>query len=231
MKAVSYLRVSTEAQATDDRNGYDRQRQLIQAYADKNDITIIKEYKEAFTGTENDRPVFTEMLDYLLKNGAKTILIESFDRFTRDVSKGMQLVYYLVGKELDLINCATGANVTQDVKGHPTQKATVQFMAVVAELESSLIKYRLAKGRRAASEKAGFYVAGAKAIYTARFKNRLKELKKKMTHKAISEKLNREGKTTAMGQEWNESRVAAVLNILCKKDNQKQAKRRTVKKK
>lgn len=69
------------------------------------------------------------------------MLIESFDRFSRETSAGMQWVYYLAAKDIDLINCATDSNITKDVQGHPTQKFMVKIMLDVAELERDLNVY------------------------------------------------------------------------------------------
>ena len=59
--AVGYLRVSSKGQIKG--HGFARQKDEIQADAKKNGYKIIHWYKEAYTGTEEDRPEFIRMVE------------------------------------------------------------------------------------------------------------------------------------------------------------------------
>ncbi len=70
--AVGYLRVSSKGQIKG--HGFARQKDEIQAYAKKYGYKIIQWYKEAYTGTEEDRPEFIRMVEDLLSNGCRMII-------------------------------------------------------------------------------------------------------------------------------------------------------------
>src|ERR1700679_4234672 len=84
--AYAYLRVSGKGQIAGD--GFPRQREAIQRYADANGITIVKEFtEEGVTGTADweDRPSFAEMMAVLMSNGTQTVLVENLSRLARDL--------------------------------------------------------------------------------------------------------------------------------------------------
>ena len=83
-KAIIYARVSTKEQ---DKEGFSipAQIKLLSDYALKNDITVIKEFKDTETAKKAGRSGFNEMLQFLKKNkDVKTILVEKTDRLYRN---------------------------------------------------------------------------------------------------------------------------------------------------
>src|SRR5665213_1243873 len=86
--AVAYFRTSSAANVGDDKDSRERQRLAVQAYADKHDLAIVQEYYDAAvkgSETVGNRPGFAEMIAYMSSNGARTILVESVSRFSRDL--------------------------------------------------------------------------------------------------------------------------------------------------
>lgn len=78
-----YVRVSGESQLDDD--GFPRQIQACREYASRHDLKIAKIFREeAVSGTEEtvNRPAWAAMMDELLANGVRTILIERLDRLS-----------------------------------------------------------------------------------------------------------------------------------------------------
>jgi len=209
-KAVVYLRVSGRQQADDGKTGFQRQEEAVREYASKNNYQITATYRETYTGTEYTRPTFKQMVTDLLTDGVRTILVESFDRFSRETATGMQLVYYLAAREINLINCANDINVTEDVKGHPTQKFMVRMMAEIAELERDLSVYRLRKGRDIASERLGHRVEGPPSQYSREFRDTLKALHCSMSWNQVADFLNKQGETTCNDEPWTGPRASAV---------------------
>jgi hypothetical protein len=66
-----------------------RQRTAIEAFARRAGFTIVGEYYDAaVSGADpvDKRAGFAEMLQHLASNGAKTIIVESPDRFARDLA-------------------------------------------------------------------------------------------------------------------------------------------------
>jgi Resolvase, N terminal domain len=87
-KAVAYLRTSSRTNVGADKDSDKRQRAAIEAYAKTADYEIAEEfYDAAVSGADpvSERSGFAEMLERLMSNGAKTIIVESPDRFARDL--------------------------------------------------------------------------------------------------------------------------------------------------
>src|SRR5678815_2989199 len=87
--AVAYLRTSSPTNVGADKDSDKRQRVAIEAFAKRAGFTIVGEYYDkAVSGADriDQRPGFAEMLRELAANGAKTILVESPDRFARDLA-------------------------------------------------------------------------------------------------------------------------------------------------
>jgi DNA invertase Pin-like site-specific DNA recombinase len=86
--AVAYLRTSSAANVGTDKDSDKRQRAAIEGFAKSNGFKIMDEYYDAaVSGADavNERPGFIKMLERLAANGAKTIIVESPDRFARDL--------------------------------------------------------------------------------------------------------------------------------------------------
>lgn len=223
-KAVSYLRVSGLGQV--DGSGFERQRDTIAAWCRQNRVELLREYQEkgvSGTTTETDRPAFQEMVSDLLSNGCKTIVIESLDRFARDLCVQMQLLAYVKSKGLTLISALTGDNITEDMDADPMRKAMVQIQGVFAELEKSLLVRKLRKARTS-KKAAGEKVEGPKFYGEfegeAEIVERIKALRRKprggerLSYAAIAEKLNAEGVPTRNGGPWRPSTVQQI----CKRE-------------
>jgi DNA invertase Pin-like site-specific DNA recombinase len=85
-KAVAYLRTSSAADVGQVKVSDKRQMAAITTFARANEYEIVDTYYDAaVSGADplTDRSGFTEMLRRLATNGAKTIIVESPDRFAR----------------------------------------------------------------------------------------------------------------------------------------------------
>ncbi len=153
--AVGYLRVSSKGQIRG--HGFERQRDEIRRYAKKHGYKIIEWYKEAYTGTEMDRPEFLRMVEDLLSNGCRTIIIECMDRFGRRSMVSEQLLALLIRKDIAMISAMTGQNVTEDMQDEndPWKKFIVQIQNNIAELDKRLLVHKLRKAREAKRTKTG----------------------------------------------------------------------------
>ena len=83
ISVFAYLRVSSNGQVKG--HGFQRQEETISGFAAENGFTVVETFRDAFTGTEADRPEFNRMVATILGNGVHTILVESLDRLARDV--------------------------------------------------------------------------------------------------------------------------------------------------
>ena len=80
----------------------------------------------------NDRPGFTEMLERLLSNGARTILVESPDRFARDLMVQLAGHDMLKAKGITLIAASAPTFFVEDT---PTAVLVRQVLGAVAQFE------------------------------------------------------------------------------------------------
>ena len=216
-QAVGYLRVSGKSQL--DGNGPDRQEELIRAFAAKNGIEVTKCYTEAYTGTEADRPVFSEMLADLLTNGCRTIIVECLDRLARDLIVQMGLLNMLIEKGVTLISAMTGEDVTAGVQDDPMRKAMIQIQGVFSELEKALLVRKMSKAK-AAIRATGVKCDGRKSygekdgeqaiLDRVRVLRRKPRLGVKLTWEEVAAALNAEGLRNRAGREWTRQNLHKV---------------------
>ncbi len=153
-QAVAYCRVSSTGQQRNG-TGLDRQEEIIAAYAEQVGYELIQVYQEAMTGTDTDRPVFTQMLADILSNGCRVVIVERLDRLARDLGVQLQLVGLFSSKDLTLISADTQQDVTAAFSGDPMLKAMIQVQGVFAELDKSILVAKLRKAREAKKAKTG----------------------------------------------------------------------------
>lgn len=102
-QAVAYLRTSSAANVGADKDSDKRQRAAIGAFAKRAGFSLVGEYYDAaVSGADpvNQRPGLVEMLQHLATNGAKIIIVESPDRFARDLA--VQLAGHDMLKDLGI---------------------------------------------------------------------------------------------------------------------------------
>ena len=221
-KAVAYCRVSSTGQQRNG-SGLDRQEEIITAYTEQAGYEIIQVYQEAMTGTDTDRPVFTQMLADILSNGCRIIIVERLDRLSRDLGVQHQLVVLLCGRGITLISAAEQQDVTAAYSGDPMLKAMIQVQGVFAELDKSMLVAKLRKAREAKKAKTGrcegrkpygFFEGEEKVV------KRIKQLHRKprggtrLGPYQIARILNKEGWHTRKATEWRGSQVSFILKRL-----------------
>jgi len=218
--AVGYLRVSSKGQIRG--HGFERQRDEIRRYAKKYGFKIIEWYREAYTGTEHDRPEFLRMVEDLLSNGCRTIFIECMDRFGRRSMVSEQLLALLIRKDIAMISAMTGQNITKDVQDEndPWKKFIVQIQNNIAELDKRLLVHKLRKAREAKRAKTGrcegrkpygYYPGEDEAIKRIKELRRKPHGEKRKGYRAIAKQLNKEGIPTRSGVPWSDSQVKSIL--------------------
>ena len=89
-KATAYIRTSSAANVGSDKDSDKRQRVAIDAFAKTAGYNIVAEfYDAAVSGADPvaEREGFAAMLERIAGNGVRTILVESPDRFARDITR------------------------------------------------------------------------------------------------------------------------------------------------
>jgi DNA invertase Pin-like site-specific DNA recombinase len=222
MKAYGYLRVSSKGQI--DKDGFERQRDVINKFAAESKIDIPLFYEEkGVSGTkgEEDRPAFQEMITDILSNGVRAIIVERLDRLAREYVVQEQLLIYLASKGIVLFNASTGENITTVINSDPMKKAIIQIQGVFAELEKSLLVKRLKKARIRKKEETGKCegTKGWDEIDPVRKEEVLKlvrHLRRKprgggaqKSYQQVANHLNAEGIKTLRGGAWSPQLVRA----------------------
>jgi DNA invertase Pin-like site-specific DNA recombinase len=215
--AFAYLRVSSKGQIKG--HGFDRQSETVEEFAKQNGYSIKATFRDAFTGTEADRPEFNRMVATILGNGVLTILVESLDRLARDVMVQSLLLAKLAQHGITLINCVTGEDVTASMSEDPMRKALIQIQSVFSELEKSRLVGKLRRARQAKKEATG-KCEGRKAFgekpgeeETVEMMRSLRRKRngKQLSFAKIAATLNERSVPTRTGAIWQ---VTTVRNIL-----------------
>lgn len=79
-----YCRVSTKGQAKDGNSLDAQEQEILSRYSD----ALI--YKEAYTGTTTDRPVFNEVIQQMQENDM--LVVSKLDRLARNTEEGIKIV-------------------------------------------------------------------------------------------------------------------------------------------
>lgn len=103
MNVAVYYRVSTVAQAADDRYGLEAQRVDVEKYCKENDLTIIKEFvDDGYSGATINRPALTELLGSDITNPPfEAVVSAKTDRIARNSELYYFISYNLKKKKLN----------------------------------------------------------------------------------------------------------------------------------
>jgi DNA invertase Pin-like site-specific DNA recombinase len=152
VKVVAYMRTSSRANAGEDKDSEKRQRAAITAFAKANGYEIAEDdfyYDAAVSGVDQvaERPGFSAMLNRIASNGVRTILIESPDRFARDLTVQLTGHDFLRSLGVELIPTTAPDYFVEDT---PTAVLVRQVLGAIAQFEkSSLVaKLRAARERK-----------------------------------------------------------------------------------
>src|SRR4029077_12970953 len=146
--AVAYLRTSSAANVGADKDSDKRQRAAIEAFAKRAGFTIVGEYYDAaVSGADpvDQRPGFAEMLQRLAANGAKTIIVESPDRFARDLAVQLAGHDMLKALGIAIIPASAPDFFTEDT---PSAVLVRQVLGAIAQFEKASAVAKLAAARK-----------------------------------------------------------------------------------
>ena len=162
VEAVAYLRTSSAANVGADKDSEKRQRAAIEAYAKANGIEVVETfYDAAVSGADpvDTRPGFAAMLKLIEGNGVRTIIVETANRFARDLM--VQEVGYakLRARGVDLIAADSPSSFLDDT---PTAKLVRQVLGAIAEFDKAMTVAKL-RGARDRKRASGQKVEGRKS--------------------------------------------------------------------
>ena len=147
--AVAYFRTSSATNVGQDKDSLKRQREAVIAYAKFHKLKIVDEfYDPAVSGADHieDRPGFSRLLDYLLGNGAKIILVENASRFARDIMVQETGFQMLRSREISLIPVDAPEYFSDD-SDNPTRELVRIILGAVSAFEKKGLVLKLRKAR------------------------------------------------------------------------------------
>ena len=147
MTACAYFRTSSATNVGADKDSLKRQQDAVRAYAEGAGVEIVREfYDAAVSGADplDRRAGFSEMMNYMLGNGARTILVENAGRFARDTIIALTGYEYLKKQGVELIAVDAPTQFTDDTD---SARMIRTILAAVSAFEKDTIVSRLRKAR------------------------------------------------------------------------------------
>jgi len=216
IEAVAYLRTSSAANVGAGKDSDKRQRAAIAAFAKSAGFEIVAEfYDAAVSGTDpiESRPGFAAMLERIAGNGVRTILVESPDRFARDLIVQLTGHDFLKKLGVTLIPTTAPDFFTEDT---PTAVLVRQVLGAIAQFDkaSLVAKLKAARDRKRAT---GVKVEGRKnyAERNPELVELARELrrrgKRRRSLREISAELVLRGHLNANGKPYSAAAVSSML--------------------
>jgi DNA invertase Pin-like site-specific DNA recombinase len=215
-KAFGYMRTSSAANVGQDRDSEKRQRAAIEGYAKAAGFVLVDWfYDAAVSGADPiaERPGFVAMLECIAGNGVRTIIVESPDRFARDLTVQLTGHDFLKSLGVALVPTSAPDFFAQDT---PTAVLVRQVLGAIAQFEKASLVAKLkaardrkrdaqgkCEGRKSILERNSAIVALAKAL--AREKHR--------SLREIAGELARRGHLSEQGTPFSPMVVSRMLRV------------------
>lgn len=211
-KCFAYLRVSSIGQT--DGDGFPRQLEACQKYAQANDLEIVEVFRESITGTSDleARPALGELLAALEENGVKTVVIEKLDRLARDL-----LVQENIIRDMQKFGYTLHSSMEPDLcSNDPSRVLMRQIFGAIAQYDKTMIVIKTRAARERIRREKG-KCEGRTAFGTRQGESETLDLMMQMGKDGIgpviiAEKLNSLGHKTRMGGHWHGGTVANILS-------------------
>lgn len=222
MRAYGYIRVSTKAQAGEDRMGIDAQKQAVQNYADQNGYTIVKWFVDEISGVKEDRPKFNDILytDLPVTDKIDAVIAYKSDRIARDIKLYFYYLFVLERRNIKLLSVSE-----QFDEDNGLSTVFRALMLFVAEQERKNIAMRTMSGRIVKAQQGGFAGGGIpygyknvdKRLVIEPHEAEMVRLMYKLdadgySLKEIADKLNEMGYRTRKGKYFISPTVQSVLS-------------------
>jgi DNA invertase Pin-like site-specific DNA recombinase len=212
-KAVIYSRVSSEG----NRQDTERQTNELIDYAKKMGYELVGVYEEKVSGYKKneDRPIFSMMLEEIERGDIDRILVWELSRIGRGVISSLQNIQLLTDKKVSIyIKNFNLETLNEDKTPNSLAMFMVQILFSVANMEGQLTKSRMVSGYRnhiknggKVGRKSGSIEAEEQTIQ--KHTDIVKLLKKKLTIRQISGLTNKSTNTVLKVKT-----TAVKLNIL-----------------
>jgi DNA invertase Pin-like site-specific DNA recombinase len=221
VEVVGYMRTSSTTNVGDGKDSEARQRKAIEGYAKTSGAVIVDWfYDAAVSGADpiEARPGFAELLARIANNGVRTIIVETANRFARDLM--VQEVGYamLRGLGVTLVAADSPPSFLDD---GPTSNLIRQILGAVSEFDKAVTVAKLkgardrirraqgkCEGRKAYAEREG----GQELVAMAR-QRRGNLNGQPQSLRKIAAYLAERGCVTPSGRPYSASAISSMLGI------------------
>ena len=217
-KALAYYRTSSQTNVGSDKDSLKRQRDAVAAFAKSAGYEVVEEfYDAAVSGADavDARPGFADMLRRIAGSGVRTIIVETANRFARDLIVQETGWRYLQGLGVTLIAADSPDSFLDST---PTAVLIRQVLGAVAQFEKAALvaKLRAARerkkretgkcgGRKSVAEASPETVAVAKKLARYPINGRKRSLRE------IAAELEAAGHATSAGTRYSAGAVARMV--------------------
>lgn len=146
-QAIAYLRTSSATNVGADKDSEKRQRDAIETFAARSGYQVVDTYYDAaVSGADpiDTRPGFAAALERIAGNGVRTIIVETANRFARDLIVQETGHRLLCQQGIELIAADSPGSFVDDT---PTAALIRQVLGAVAQFEKAALVAKL-KGAR-----------------------------------------------------------------------------------
>jgi DNA invertase Pin-like site-specific DNA recombinase len=215
--AIGYTRTSSAANVGEDKDSVVRQRKAIQAFANRAGYRIIEWFDDpAVPGADtiDSRPGFMAALEMITGNGVRTIIVETANRFARDL-----IVQETGWKRLhaDGITLIAADAPEQFIDDTPTAVLIRQILGAVAQFDKAMTVAKLRGARERKRRKTGSKVEGRKSLAESRpaavaLARALSGQRPRLSLREISANLASQGFVTPSGLPYSASAISSMLD-------------------
>jgi DNA invertase Pin-like site-specific DNA recombinase len=208
-KAFAYYRTSSATNVGADKDSLARQESAVESYARANDIEIVRSfYDAAVSGADpvDTRPDFARMMEAIAGNGVRLILVETANRFARDLIVQEIGHGYLRKLGIELVAVDSPKAFLDDT---PTAVLIRQILGAVSQFEKASLVAKLAAARRRTGRLGGKKRMDRAAVSRAR---EIMQLDGGGTLRGLAARLKAEGYVTSSGKAYGPSAIARMLD-------------------
>jgi DNA invertase Pin-like site-specific DNA recombinase len=219
VEAIAYMRTSSATNVGEGKDSEARQRKAIESYAKSAGVVIVDWfYDAAVSGADpiETRPGFTAALARIAGNVVRTIIVETANRFARDLM--VQEVGFAMLRDLGITLIAADSP-SSFLDDGPTSKLIRQILGAVSEFDKAMTVAKLkgarnrvrrqrgkCEGRKSYAEREG----GSELVALAR-RLHVNPDGRSPSLRAVAAALAAQGFVTPSGRHYSASAVASML--------------------
>jgi DNA invertase Pin-like site-specific DNA recombinase len=219
VEALGYLRTSSATNVGEGKDSEARQRKAIESYAKSAGVVVVDWfYDAAVSGADpiETRPGFTAALARIAGNGVQTIIVETANRFARDLM--VQEVGFAMLRDLGITLIAADSP-SSFLDDGPTSKLIRQILGAVSEFDKAMTVAKL-KGARDRVRRQRGKCEGRKSYLEREGGEELVALARRLhsnphgrspSLRTVAAALAAQGFVTPTGRQYSASAVASML--------------------